>query len=78
MAGRAAKPTRPKWSSRMETNICPAMVMEMKVAAPRRGAKAAVNELARDIAPIDDVRSTARYRLRVAQNLLAEFLSGLA
>jgi CO/xanthine dehydrogenase FAD-binding subunit len=39
--------------------------------------KAAVNELARDIAPIDDVRSTARYRMRVAQNLLEEFLSGL-
>lgn len=34
------------------------------------------NALARDVAPIDDVRSTARYRLRVAQNLLAEFLSG--
>ena len=28
----------------------------------------------RDIAPIDDIRSTARYRLRVAQNLLEEFL----
>jgi hypothetical protein len=27
--------------------------------------------------PIDDVRSTARYRLRVALNLLEEFLSGL-
>ncbi|HWS52820.1 MAG TPA: xanthine dehydrogenase family protein subunit M [Pyrinomonadaceae bacterium] len=34
----------------------------------------AVAELARDITPIDDLRSTARYRLRVAQNLLAEFL----
>jgi CO/xanthine dehydrogenase FAD-binding subunit len=33
--------------------------------------------LVREVAPIDDVRSTARYRLRVAQNLLAEFLSGL-
>jgi CO/xanthine dehydrogenase FAD-binding subunit len=32
--------------------------------------------LARDVAPIDDIRSTARYRLRVAQNLLTEFLSG--
>lgn len=32
--------------------------------------------LATDIAPIDDLRSTARYRLRVAQNLLAEFLNG--
>jgi CO/xanthine dehydrogenase FAD-binding subunit len=29
--------------------------------------------LAREIAPIDDMRSTARYRRRVAQNLLAEF-----
>jgi xanthine dehydrogenase iron-sulfur cluster and FAD-binding subunit A len=30
--------------------------------------------LAREIAPIDDMRSTSRYRRRVAQNLLAEFL----
>jgi CO/xanthine dehydrogenase FAD-binding subunit len=37
-----------------------------------RGARAA---LAEDISPIDDIRSTARYRTRVAQNLLAEFLS---
>jgi CO/xanthine dehydrogenase FAD-binding subunit len=37
--------------------------------------KAAAEELAREITPIDDVRSTARYRTRVAQNLLAEFLS---
>jgi CO/xanthine dehydrogenase FAD-binding subunit len=29
--------------------------------------------LGREIAPINDMRSTARYRLRVAQNLLAEF-----
>jgi CO/xanthine dehydrogenase FAD-binding subunit len=34
--------------------------------------------LAREIAPIDDIRSTARYRLRVAQNLLEEFVSQLA
>jgi CO/xanthine dehydrogenase FAD-binding subunit len=33
--------------------------------------------LAREIAPIDDIRSTARYRLRVAQNLLAEFYEQL-
>jgi CO/xanthine dehydrogenase FAD-binding subunit len=39
---------------------------------------AALEELAREIAPIDDVRSTARYRARVAQNLLGEFLSGLS
>jgi CO/xanthine dehydrogenase FAD-binding subunit len=31
--------------------------------------------LARDISPIDDLRSTARYRLYVAGNLLAAFLS---
>jgi CO/xanthine dehydrogenase FAD-binding subunit len=34
--------------------------------------------LAREIVPIDDIRSTSRYRLRVAQNLLEEFLSQLA
>jgi CO/xanthine dehydrogenase FAD-binding subunit len=39
---------------------------------------AAKETLAREIAPIDDIRSTARYRLRVAQNLLEEFLSQLA
>jgi CO/xanthine dehydrogenase FAD-binding subunit len=33
--------------------------------------------LAREIAPIDDLRSTARYRLRVAKNLLAEFFESL-
>jgi CO/xanthine dehydrogenase FAD-binding subunit len=40
---------------------------------------AAINDaramLANEIKPIDDVRSTAEYRLRVAANLLAEFLS---
>ncbi|MEA2174345.1 MAG: hypothetical protein QOD00_1937 [Blastocatellia bacterium] len=34
-------------------------------------------ELAREIAPIDDIRSTSDYRLRVAQNLLQDFLSQL-
>jgi CO/xanthine dehydrogenase FAD-binding subunit len=34
--------------------------------------------LTREIAPIDDIRSTARYRLRVALNLLQEFLMQLA
>jgi CO/xanthine dehydrogenase FAD-binding subunit len=37
----------------------------------------ALEEIAREVTPIDDVRSTARYRRRVAQNLLREFLSGL-
>jgi CO/xanthine dehydrogenase FAD-binding subunit len=33
--------------------------------------------LAQEIAPIDDMRSTAQYRLRVAANLLSDFLSTL-
>jgi CO/xanthine dehydrogenase FAD-binding subunit len=33
--------------------------------------------LAREIAPIDDIRSTARYRLHVAQNLLAHFCESM-
>lgn len=37
-------------------------------------AAAARSALARDIAPIDDIRSTAAYRLRVAGNLVWEFL----
>ena len=35
---------------------------------------AARDELQREISPIDDMRSTARYRRRVAGNLLEEFL----
>ena len=31
--------------------------------------------LAQDVAPIDDIRSTARYRLRVARNLLIQFVT---
>jgi CO/xanthine dehydrogenase FAD-binding subunit len=38
---------------------------------------AAQSSLAGEIAPIDDMRSTARYRRRVAQNLLAEFCQTL-
>jgi CO/xanthine dehydrogenase FAD-binding subunit len=34
--------------------------------------------IAREIQPIDDIRSTARYRSLVAQNLLAEFLGRLS
>jgi CO/xanthine dehydrogenase FAD-binding subunit len=36
---------------------------------------AAAQVLASEIAPIDDIRSTARYRARVAANLLREFLT---
>jgi len=40
--------------------------------------EAACDAILRDIAPIEDVRSTAVYRRRVAQNLVAEFLHALA
>ena len=38
---------------------------------------AACASMAQEISPIDDIRSTARYRLQVAQNLLTDFLTGL-
>lgn len=37
----------------------------------------AVTALAKEISPISDIRSTRSYRLRVSQNLLEDFLSGL-
>jgi CO/xanthine dehydrogenase FAD-binding subunit len=40
--------------------------------------RAAQDVLAHEIAPIDDVRSTARYRRKIAQNLLAEFCETLS
>jgi CO/xanthine dehydrogenase FAD-binding subunit len=39
--------------------------------------KMACETMAREISPIDDIRSTARYRLQVAKNLLEDFLTGL-
>ncbi|HZI19005.1 MAG TPA: xanthine dehydrogenase family protein subunit M [Pyrinomonadaceae bacterium] len=42
------------------------------------GRSAALDALEAEISPIDDVRSTALYRARVARNLLAEFLDGAA
>jgi CO/xanthine dehydrogenase FAD-binding subunit len=42
------------------------------------GLRQAQEVLAREIAPIDDLRSTARYRRRVAQNLFAEFCEMLS
>ena len=35
----------------------------------------ACDTLVREISPIDDIRSTAKYRLRVAKNLLVDFLA---
>ena len=37
--------------------------------------EAAINEFSAEISPIDDIRSTRNYRLRVAQNLLTDFLT---
>ena len=66
-------------------SIAPIVLRAVKTEDVLRGAKlapeimaAAKETLAREISPIDDIRSTARYRLRVAQNLLEEFLSQLA
>ena len=39
--------------------------------------QAACASLSREISPINDIRSTARYRLQVAKNLLTDFLSTL-
>jgi CO/xanthine dehydrogenase FAD-binding subunit len=33
--------------------------------------------LLREISPIDDIRSTANYRVQVASNLLADFVATL-
>jgi CO/xanthine dehydrogenase FAD-binding subunit len=40
--------------------------------------KVAQEVLAGEIAPIDDIRSTSRYRRTVARNMLAEFIESLA
>ncbi len=66
-------------------SVAPIVVRAVKTEESLRGTKltpesatAAKETLAKEISPIDDIRSTARYRLRVAQNLLDEFLQQLA
>jgi CO/xanthine dehydrogenase FAD-binding subunit len=66
-------------------SVAPIVLRAVKTEDTLRGSRitpavlaAAKETLAREISPIDDIRSTARYRLRVAQNLLEEFLSKLA
>jgi CO/xanthine dehydrogenase FAD-binding subunit len=46
-------------------------------AAGAETTQAACASLSREISPIDDIRSTAKYRLQVAQNLLTDFLTTL-
>ena len=66
-------------------SVAPLVLRALKTEDALRGGSvthtviaSAMETLAGEIAPIDDIRSTARYRLRVAQNLLEEFLSQLA
>jgi CO/xanthine dehydrogenase FAD-binding subunit len=66
-------------------SIAPTPFRALAVESLLRGTKlspqiilSAREALAREIAPIDDIRSTSRYRSVVAQNLLAEFLEKLS
>jgi CO/xanthine dehydrogenase FAD-binding subunit len=66
-------------------SVAPTPVRAREAEAAIRGRRldsqtvaAAAQALTRAIAPIDDIRSTARYRQQVARNLLEEFLSGAA
>ena len=66
-------------------SVAPIVLRAVKTEASLRGNRltpeviaGAKDALAREIAPIDDIRSTARYRLRIAQNLLQEFLMRIA
>ncbi|HKM68072.1 MAG TPA: xanthine dehydrogenase family protein subunit M [Candidatus Acidoferrum sp.] len=61
-------------------SVAPIVLRAVETEAILRGEKvspaivaAAQETLASEITPISDIRSTAHYRLRVAQNLLAEF-----
>ena len=63
-------------------SVAPTVVRAVRAEAALRGMVVSVETLAaaraalgRDIAPIDDVRSTADYRLTVAGNLLEAFVS---
>ena len=69
-------------------SVAPTPVRATKTEAALKGRKldsatipatinAARTELLNELKPIDDVRSTADYRSRVAANLLEEFLSKL-
>jgi CO/xanthine dehydrogenase FAD-binding subunit len=65
-------------------SVAPVVIRCIKTEDALRGQKldeaaiaAGRESLIKEIAPIDDIRSTARYRLRVATNLLADFLSNL-
>jgi CO/xanthine dehydrogenase FAD-binding subunit len=63
-------------------SVAPTVVRAARAEAIIRGRSlnqqtiaASCDALGQDIAPIDDIRSTAAYRLRVARNLLEQFLT---
>jgi len=63
-------------------SVAPTVVRASRAEASIRGRTlnaetiaACCDALARDITPIDDLRSTAAYRTRVARNLLEHFLA---
>lgn len=63
-------------------SVAPTVVRASRAEAAARGRHldsdviaACCDALAQDIAPIDDLRSSARYRMRVARNLLADFVT---
>jgi CO/xanthine dehydrogenase FAD-binding subunit len=65
-------------------SVAPTVVRASKTEAILRGAalgqstiEASVKALNSELAPIDDIRSTASYRKRVAANLLVEFIETL-
>lgn len=66
-------------------SVAPVVLRATKTERLLRGEKislalghVASDKLAQEIAPIDDMRSTANYRRRVAQNLLREFIEMLS
>ena len=63
-------------------SVAPTVVRAARAEAAVRGRHldsdlidACCDALAQDISPIDDLRSSARYRMRVARNVLADFLT---
>ena len=73
--GAASLADRPLRLAATEASLLSASVAAEEIDATVRAARAAVASEAR---PIDDIRSTARYRATVAANLVEEFVRSLA
>ena len=56
-------------------SVAPVPLRCFQTEAAIRDGRDPLDALAAELSPIDDMRSTAAYRLRVAQNLLREFLN---